>query len=152
MANQPSSPPRKPVRKRKPVAKRKPDGSEAIGPGNPPKHTRFKPGKSGNPSGRPRKERSLLKLVETELDAEMQLTENGEQLRLTKREALAKRMVHDALKGEAKAIAALLKLLGSGGNDTELEHAQIPLEAVFAFLERNRASTPANGRAKQGKI
>ncbi|WP_394728933.1 DUF5681 domain-containing protein [Altererythrobacter sp. GH1-8] len=147
MAKQPSSPPRKAVRKRGPVAKRKPDAGGATGPGNPPMDTRFKPGQSGNPAGRPRKERSLLKLVEAELDAEMQLTENGEQLRLTKREALAKRMVHDALKGDARAIAALLKLLGPDSGAAGSEHAQVPLEAVLGFLERNRASGPA----KKGK-
>jgi hypothetical protein len=151
MAKHTPSSPRKPVRKRKPVTKPKSAENEAIGPGSPPRATRFKPGQSGNPAGRPRKERSLVKLVQAELDAEMQLKENGEQLRLTKREAVAKRIVHDALLGDARAIAALIKLDALGAGESGPDHAQISLEALVAFLERNRSSTPASGNAKRRK-
>lgn len=108
-----------------------------VGPGRPPRHTQFKPGQSGNPAGRPRKERSLLKLIDKELDQELQLTENGEVFRLTKREALAKKMVHDALKGDARAIAGLVKLIGPAANDSENDTVMMPLEDVLAFIQRS---------------
>ena len=97
--------------------------------------TRFKPGQSGNPKGRPRKERSLLTHIEAELDAEMQVTEGGRITRLTKREVLAKAMVHNALKGDHKALVALLRLLPPPKNDNE-ETAAVPLEAVLSFFAR----------------
>lgn len=108
----------------------------SIGPGNPPVSTRFQPGQSGNPAGRPRKERSLLKHVETELDAEMQIREGNEVRRLTKREVLAKRMVNDALGGDAKAITALMRLLGTATESNENAVATVPLESVMNFLAR----------------
>ncbi|RVQ65009.1 hypothetical protein EKN06_14505 [Croceicoccus ponticola] len=113
-----------------------PAASSPVGPGNPPVSTRFKPGQSGNPAGRPPKERSLLKHVENELDAEMRIKVGEEFLRLTKREALAKRMVNSALEGDAKAIAALLRLLGTASDSNENASATVPLESVMNFLTR----------------
>lgn len=37
-----------------------PDNRDKVGPGNPPKHTRFKPGQSGNPGGISAERRRLL--------------------------------------------------------------------------------------------
>jgi len=120
-----------PARKR--AASRQTGASQG---GNPPASTRFQPGQSGNPAGRPPKERSLLRHVEKELDAEMQITEGDEVLRLTKREALAKRMVNSALTGDARAIASLMRLLGTATDSHDQATATVPLESVMNFLTR----------------
>src|SRR3954453_13407390 len=86
---------------------------KGVGHGRPPEHSRFKPGASGNPKGRPPKKRDLKKLVEEELDQSVWITENGKRLRLTKREIIVKTLVNDAAKGEAKALATLVKLIGT---------------------------------------
>jgi len=107
-----------------------------VGPGNPPIHSRFKPGQSGNPAGRPRKERNLLKLIETELDTEISLTENGQRQRMSKREALAKRMVNSALQGDPKAVTALIRLLGSGSDTSQTETVIVDAATVASFAQR----------------
>lgn len=110
-----------------------------VGPGNPPLHTRFVLGVSGNPKGRPRKERSLIKLIEAELDAEIQITENGTAQRLSKREALAKRLVNNALKGDAKDVTALIRLIGSGSESQASGMDTVDPATVLAYLQRATA-------------
>lgn len=108
-----------PVRKRKRTTKSQSvSGDTGKAPAN---DTRFKPGQSGNPSGRPRKERSLLKHLEAELDAEMQVTEGGKTTRLTKRQVLAKSMVNKALQGDHRMLVALLKQLPVPRSDESQE-------------------------------
>lgn len=110
-----------------------------VGPGNPPQHTRFVPGVSGNPKGRPRKERSLLRLIEAELDAEIQISENGASHRLSKREVLAKRLVNNALRGDARDVTALIRLIGSGSADQTGGMDAVDPATVLGYLQRAMA-------------
>ena len=52
-------------------------GDYEVGYGKPPKKSRFKPGTSGNPRGRPVRDRTMLgKIVEGMLDAPVQYRES----------------------------------------------------------------------------
>jgi len=127
---------------KKPGAKAKRASFETpgpVGPGRPPLHSRFAPGVSGNPKGRPRKERSLLKLIEAELDAEVPVTENGERQRLSKREVLAKQLVNKALQGDAKDVTALIRLIGSGSDNQEGSIEAVDPATILAYLQRATA-------------
>lgn len=134
MAKPAATSPATPKRRRRAQTRQEEPG--AVGPGNPPVHSRFRPGQSGNPAGRPRKERNLLKLIEIELDAEISVTENGEGQRITKREALAKRMVNSALQGDAKAIGSLVRLLGSGSDTDQVDMVSVDPAIIASFLTR----------------
>ena len=90
---------------------------QEVGYKRPPMHSRFKPGQSGNPKGRKKGEKSFSKLVEQELDSVIPVTENGRKRNITKRQALAKTMVKDALAGKAKALELVL------GTDRESREA-----------------------------
>lgn len=125
------------VRKRRRAAKPKANSAATAKP--PAKDTRFKPGQSGNPRGRPRKDRSLLKHLETELDAEMQVTEGGKTMRLSKREAIAKLMVNKSLQGDHKMLAALLKYLPTPKSGESQEQYSVRLETVLSLLSRKGA-------------
>jgi hypothetical protein len=81
-----------------------------VGPGKPPKHTRFKKGQSGNPQGRPTKRATLKSKVIEELCERVRVTENGRPRSLSMLELIAKRMVTDAAKGNARARADVLKV------------------------------------------
>lgn len=81
-----------------------------VGYGRPPKHSRFKPGRSGNPKGRPKGASSYLASVRRELERKITVTEGGRQRRITKKEAAAKRLVEKALKGDPQALRAIAEI------------------------------------------
>ena len=68
-----------------------------VGYGRPPQHSRFKKGRSGNPTGSRRRSASPWKTVEEALSRKLTITENGQTKRVTMIEALIKRLsVHAA--------------------------------------------------------
>jgi len=79
-----------------------------VGYSKPHSNTRFKPGQSGNPTGRPRGARNFGTAIEDELRARVTVTENGRRKRLSKREVIAKRLVNCAAEGDLRAIPLLL--------------------------------------------
>jgi hypothetical protein len=78
-------------------------GDYEIGWGRPPKGKRFKPGKSGNPKGRPKGSKALTTLVQEELKARIPVSEGGVTKRMSKGQAIVKRLFSGALTGELRA-------------------------------------------------
>ena len=81
-----------------------------VGYKKPPVHSRFKPGRSGNPRGRPKKSTVGFELVQ-ELNRSITIRENGTEQKATKAAALAKSLVARALGGDMRAVAHLIRLL-----------------------------------------
>lgn len=100
------------------------DADDVVGYGRPPRHTRFKRGRSGNPRGRPRKSRNINELITKELDTTVTITEDGKRKRITKREAIPKRLVTSALNGDAKALDYLIKHEEAHGRPTPFDATQ----------------------------
>jgi hypothetical protein len=94
--------------------------SYGVGYAKPPRKNRFKPGKSGNPKGRPKGSKNFTTVLEKELRAHVAITENGRQGKATKLEAMVKQIVNRAASGDSKAMQALLKHLLSQGNEAHL--------------------------------
>ncbi|MCR9130626.1 MAG: DUF5681 domain-containing protein [Alphaproteobacteria bacterium] len=87
-----------------------------VGYGNPPKHTRFKKGQSGNPRGRPRKgyrveEAGFAALIASGLNQTVRVKQGGEIFEMTQAEVLAQRLLKAAGEGDMKAIDKVIKLL-----------------------------------------
>lgn len=80
-----------------------------VGYGKPPKKSQFKKGQSGNPKGRPKGVKSLRTVLRQELSTKVSLKEQGKTKRVTKLQALAKRLVTDALNGNQKAQSEVLR-------------------------------------------
>src|SRR5512139_577768 len=89
----------------------KPDGDYKVGYCRPPKHTRFKPGQSGNPRGRGRKSKALHQLIEAELDKFITVTEDGKRKRIRKRDGLVTQLVNRGIKGDPKSLQLLISHL-----------------------------------------
>jgi hypothetical protein len=118
-----------------------------VGPGRPPEHSRFKPGVSGNPKGRPPKQRDLRKLVEEELDRMVSITEGGRRLKLTKREIIVRMLVNAAARGEDRALATLIKLAGTSV-ETVNPFSALDAGQIATFLARHLGGD--GGTAAQG--
>jgi hypothetical protein len=84
--------------------------NNTVGYKNPPKDTQFKPGKSGNPSGRPKGSRNLRTDLMEELDAKIVVTEGGQQRTISKQQALVKAMMAKGMKGDTSAGKAIFNL------------------------------------------
>lgn len=92
--------------RRKPPKQRSRDYE--VGKGRPPLSTRWKPGQSGNPKGRPKGSKNLATIFNDALKQTLQIQENGKTRKITAREGIVRRLVNEALKGNIKATAFVL--------------------------------------------
>jgi hypothetical protein len=90
-----------------------------VGHKRPPEHTRFKPGQSGNPSGRPKGSQNLKTIFEKILKEEISLREGNDVRKVTKAEALMRGLVVGALKGDQRNVVTLLRIAEQAGHFTE---------------------------------
>ncbi len=88
----------------------------AVGYGKPPRHSRFRPGQSGNPCGRPKGALGLKATARKVLRQTVTVREGEVVRRVTRLEAVLLSLIARAGKGDAKAIAMVLELsrLGAG--------------------------------------
>lgn len=86
------------------------DSAFPVGYKKPPRHTRFKPGQSGNPTGRPKKKATTFaESIEKELNASITISEGGRRRRITKLQAIAKQQTNKAVNGDLKATELVMK-------------------------------------------
>jgi hypothetical protein len=81
-----------------------------VGYRKPPQATRFKPGQSGNPKGRPKGSLNLATDLSTELGELITVREGGAARRVSKQRALIKSLMAKALQGDVRATTAVLAL------------------------------------------
>lgn len=85
--------------------------TEAVGYGRPPRATRFRPGQSGNPRGRPARAR-VSRLVASALEERVDVPDkNGEFKRLTKLELAVTQLVNRAASGDRHATLLVFSLI-----------------------------------------
>jgi len=101
------------------------DGTYEVGFGRPPKQTRFRPGASGNPAGRPKGKRNLATVLEKSLQEKVVISENGTRKTITKLEAAVKQLVNKAATGDLNALRQLMALAKSAEPSSELPRDQV---------------------------
>lgn len=95
---------------------------------DPPKETQFKKGVSGNPKGRPKGSRNTLKILEEVLEQKIQILQDGKQIFISKKNAMLLQLVNSAVKGNLKAISALMPFMLNLDEQTAKEEEELSLE------------------------
>lgn len=80
-----------------------------VGYGNPPIHSRWQKGQSGNPTGARRAEPSLAELIQDELKRGVKVIENGKEKSITVRRFAIRAQAARAAKGDLKAFLWLIE-------------------------------------------
>jgi len=115
------------------------EGDSDVGYGKPPKAHQFKPGISGNPSGRPKGKKNEATLVRELLDRKISVQERGKTRRIAMLEALLRRILEDALRGNIKSANFLFGLYNAPLTGQALDHLsdddQSVLDAFTAQLK-----------------
>jgi hypothetical protein len=131
------------------------DGPEdyTVGYKRPPRKTRFSPGQSGNPRGRPKGAKTLVAAIQREMDTRIAVNENGRRRMITKREAVAKQLVNKAAGGDHRAIPHLLnevRALENPANPTEKHDAFSRPEDALVMENILRRIRSAEGTSSEG--
>jgi ribosomal protein S20 len=107
--------------------------AEQVGYGHPPQSTRFKPGRSGNPKGRPKGSLNIRTLLASTLRERVVINENGQRKAVTKLEAALKQLTNKAASGDLRAI---LQLVGLATEAEEKENMATPQKTVTGEIDQ----------------
>lgn len=117
------------------------DETYRVGRGRPPLHTRFAPGKSGNPRGRPKGHKSMESIICELLDQKVFIGVGDKRRSVSRREAMMMQQVQSALKGDRKAVEFLLAAQSSADAVSGQEPSALTAadEAIIARYMMKRA-------------
>jgi hypothetical protein len=93
-------------------------GHYQIGYGRPPAHTRFKPGKSGNPRGRPKGAKNEDTILREIMNRPIEIREGGRPRKISVLAAILLKFAENALKGDPKSATFLLNRYGLAERNT----------------------------------
>ncbi|MXO61344.1 hypothetical protein GRI89_17510 [Altererythrobacter salegens] len=118
-----------------------------VGYCKPPHHSQFKPGQSGNPKGRPKAAKGLNSIVRETLTKKVTVRTPSGTKKISRIEAVLQKTVEQAMKGNPRALAELIKLYANAvpealhdttesGHDGDLTATDLAvlseLQAMFA--------------------
>ncbi len=92
---------------------------ESVGYKNPPRHAQFKPGQSGNPSGRPKKPKTLAYEFARGLRATVPAVIDGKHRRISMGEAIAKKHINKAASGDVRSAVLVQKAVQFGEKERD---------------------------------
>jgi hypothetical protein len=125
-------------------------GDYAVGYGRPPAQSRFKPGQSGNPKGRPVGRSNAKTTVARVINETIPVREGQKTRHMTKLEAMLQAHTVKAIKGDPRSTAIILGVAKQMGllADTESEtDAALPEEQAAIlndYLRRHSGSADIN--------
>jgi hypothetical protein len=109
-----------------------PAGHYSVGYKKPPVHTRFKPGQSGNPRGRPKRRPTERERLRKILEAKVTVTEDGKKKRLPLSEVILKQLAKKAVSGDLPSMRLLLQAMEQFNIGTKSD------DGVFTFIVEDR--------------
>jgi hypothetical protein len=115
-----------------------------VGYGRPPKATRFAPGRSGNPHGRPKGSRSVGAILKGIMNQKVAVSEGGQLRRVSRLEGMLLRLANDAARGDARVTKLLLELndrygqpIEGGVQSEELSADDLKILAAYSLRARD---------------
>lgn len=111
---------------------------QGVGYGRPPRHSRFKPGQSGNPRGRPKGSLNFTSDLKNTLQAAVTLNDGGKSRRVTTQKAALLRLREKALKGDVRALDKFLSYAMIVSGNAAEETAKSPSVDDQAIIEAFR--------------
>jgi hypothetical protein len=99
--------------------------NDKVGYGNPPAASRFRPGVSGNPNGRPKLEdSSVVEHIKSFLDTPIEYRQGGRVKVATHREIALRKVVDNAVSGDPGTAALVLRILARAErhSDSSVDH------------------------------
>jgi len=127
--------------RRPPLAKSRQTHAYDVGYGRPPGEHRFKPGRSGNPRGRPKGAKNEEMILNNLLNRRIEIRESGRLRKITVLEAMLLKFAEEALKGDPKAATFLLNRYRSpeANEASANEMSREDQEILDAFTRRLEA-------------
>jgi hypothetical protein len=115
-----------------------------VGYMNPPEHTQFKKGKSGNPRGRPRKREDLNTVLHRVLNRKVRVKDNDQKLPI--RDALMWKLRELAVSGDKQAMALQRRIIDESGiadpdaysPEEEKQEILRALQGLSEYMERKK--------------
>jgi hypothetical protein len=93
--------------------------SYEVGYGRPPKATRFRPGQSGNPTGRRKSSKTIGERVRELMNSKVTVTEQGRTRRMSRFDVMLRHSGDDAMRGDLRALKLLMEFLHRYGGEVE---------------------------------
>jgi hypothetical protein len=103
----------------------------AVGRGRPPIHSQFKPGTSGNPSGRPKGARALTSDLMSELAEMVEVGDGPRRVRVTKQRAIVIALLREAMKGDLRAVDTVMRACVPASQVDAEQDADAPEDAAI---------------------
>jgi hypothetical protein len=128
-----------------------------VGFGKPPQHTRFKPGQSGNPNGRPKGTNNLKTDLAEELHELIIVHEGGTAKAVSKQRAMLKALIAKAVQADARAAAIITDMMyrllhEDEGDDASRGPSPDDKSIIEAFVQRLlRQSDPTPEETESGQ-
>ena len=123
--------------------------ADTVGYKRPPREHQFRPGQSGNPSGRPKGARNFKTELREELSELVTVRDGDREIEVSKQRALIKSLVAAAIDGNQRAAASVLamcvRMLADGEDDDAIEGED--QEIVEAFTKRKKRAAAAGAKA-----
>jgi hypothetical protein len=124
--------------------------ADTVGYKRPPRKHQFRPGQSGNPSGRPKGARNFKSELREELSELVTVRDGDREIEVSKQRALIKSMVAAAIDGNQRAAASVLamcvRMLADAEEDEAIESVE-DRDIVEAFTKRTKRAAAAGAKS-----
>jgi hypothetical protein len=127
------------------------DSGEKVGYGRPPRHSRFRPGQSGNPKGRPKGARSIQDGVSEVFRKARRVKVQGKTVRMPTFMVILASQAERAMRGDVAAFRALTPLMmrlvdGDEGGEAVKKLPEEDRRLLADFVERLTREQQTRGK------